>query len=526
MPRRRTRQQVRRAFITLVGTVGLVMVVASIGDLTGAWHFVSTPTESFTLVADTTTVPVTTTAPTTSSTTPPTTEPAPPTVLVDPASFGTPWGTAVQGVLTFRGNPTRSFYGTGPVPRTEPSRLWKYPEPRMCGESSEYDVIKTWCGTGWTGQPAVFEREGRTWLVFGAYDYKIHFVDASTGVDIIPPFETGDLAKGNVTIDPDGFPIAYVGSRDNKLYAIAFDGSTPRELWSEDANTDDRVHNNDWDAAPIVVQGHLIEGSENSWFYGWTLDRAYDGDGKVTLDVTRAFREKAWDDELVADLAGDDAHRLSVESSVAISGDTAYFQTSGGLVQGWDLSSLRTGEGKVRRTFRFWTGDDGDSTIVVDDEGFLYVGVEVDRNTPRARDVGQLLKLDPRKPDDPVVWAVDVNRGVASGPWATPVVLDDVVIWTTKPGRVIAVDRSSGEQLWTVRVGTLTLSSPIVIDGVLLQGDGDGDLHAWDLSNPRVEPTPLWTVNFPSNVESTPVVWNGRIYVGSRDGHMYCLGVE
>ena len=319
--------------------------------------------------------------------------------------------------------------------------------------------------------------------------------------------------------------LVYVGSRDNKLRAIAFDGNMPRELWSEDADTDDRVHDNDWDAAPIVVNGHLIEGSENSWFYGWRLDRGYDALGEVTLGVEQVFRVKGWDDELVADLAGDDPRSLSIESSVAVSGDTAYFQNSGGLVQGWDLSSLRTGVGEVHRTFRYWTGDDGDSTIVVDDEGFLYVGVQVDRDTDRARAVGQLIKLDPRKPDDPVVWSIDVNRGVDSGTWATPVVLDEVVIWTTKPGRVLGIGRRTGRQLWSLRINGGTLSSPVVVDGVLLQGDGDGVLHAWDLSDPRVEPTELWRIDLPASIESTPVVWDGRIYTGSRDGHVYAFGV-
>ena len=34
----------------------------------------------------------------------------------DPDSFGRPYGTTVPGVLTFRGNPTRSYYGSGPAP--------------------------------------------------------------------------------------------------------------------------------------------------------------------------------------------------------------------------------------------------------------------------------------------------------------------------------------------------------------------------------------------------------------------------
>ena len=106
----------------------------------------------------------------------------------------------------------------------------------------------------------------------------------------------------------------------------------------------------------------------------------------------------------------------------------------------------------MQRTFRFWTGDDSDATIVPDDEGFLFVGAEVDRNNSRAQETGQLLKLDPRNPDDPVVWSIDVNNGVDSGTWAAPIVLDDVVIWNTKPGKVYGVDRTTGEILWRLEV--------------------------------------------------------------------------
>jgi outer membrane protein assembly factor BamB len=449
-------------------------------------------------------------------------------VLADPAGFGRPYSTAVNGVLTFRGNQTRSYYGTGPLPRTTPQVLWQYPGPgrQMCGTSSEYGNVRTWCGTGWTGQPAVFERDGRTWVVFGAYDYKIHFVDADTGLEIIPPFETGDLAKGNVTIDPDGYPLVYAGSRDNYLRVIAFDGDRPRELYKLNGRTDDRRHNDDWDAAPLVVNDHLIEGGENSWFYGLKLNRGYAADGTATVDPELAFRVPGWDQQLLDDLAGGtDPNRVSLEASVAISGDTAWLNSSGGLLQGWDLSSLRSGTGQVNRTFRYWTGDDSDATVVVDDEGFLYVGVEVDRNNRRAQEVGQLLKIDPRQPDDPVVWRIDLNNGKDSGTWAAPVVLDDVVIWNGKPGRIYGIDRTSGELLWKVGVSAPVLSSPVVVGDVLVQADGGGFLRGFDVSNPRVQPSELWQLQLEGNLESTPAVWEGRIYIGSRDGFMYCIGL-
>lgn len=467
-----------------------------------------------------TTNPTSTTSTTSTSTTTTTTTTLP---LVDPSSVGRPWGTTVSGVLTFKGNPTRTYNGSGPVPQS-PRVLWTYPNQRMCGESSEYGEVRTWCGTGWVGQPAVFERDGRTWVVFGAYDYKIHFVDGDTGEDIIAPFPTRDIAKGTVTVDPDGYPLVYHGSRDNMLRVIAFDGDAPRELWSFDGRIEGRRWNNDWDAAPLVLNDTLIEGGENSWFFGFTLHRGYAADGSVTVAPVERFRVPGFDDQLLRDL-GDD--RVSLESAVAVHGDTAYLNSSGGLLQGWDLSSLRTGVGDVTRVFRFWTGDDSDATTVIDEDGFLYVGVEVDRNLPRAREVGQLLKVDPRIHEegaDPVVWRIDVNNGIDSGTWSTPAFHENLVIWPTKPGKVYGVDRTTGAIVWTLKVGGPVLSSPVVVDGTLILGDATGTLRAWTLSSP--EPTLEWEVKLSGNIESTPAVWNGRIYVGSRGGLFAAIGDE
>ena len=59
-----------------------------------------------------------------------------------------------------------------------------------------------------------------------------------------------------------------------------------------------------------------------------------------------------------------------------------YFGNSGGLIQGWDISGLKDGKDPTR-TFRYWMGDDTDASVVVDEEGFLYVGVRVRARPPR-----------------------------------------------------------------------------------------------------------------------------------------------
>ena len=63
-----------------------------------------------------------------------------------------------------------------------------------------------------------------------------------------------------------------------------------------------------------------------------------------------------------------------------------------------------------------------------------------------------------------------------------------------------------------------------IVDGIWLQGDCDGVLHAYDVRNTTVDPPELWQVPLGGCIESTPAVWKGRIYVGTRGGFVYAIG--
>jgi len=184
--------------------------------------------------------------------------------------------------------------------------------------------------------------------------------------------------------------------------------------------------------------------------------------------------------------------------------------------------------------FKFWTGDDTDATIVADDEGFLYVCVELQRFLSRAEEVGQIMKLDPRRNregDDPLVWSVAVTKRASdglSGVWATPALYKDMLYVPTHPGSLLGIDRMTGEIVWKKPLPEHAWSSPVVIDGTLIACDAQGYVRAYDVTDTRVDPPEIWTLRLPSGgaIESTPVVWKGRIYVGSRDGYFYCIGDE
>jgi outer membrane protein assembly factor BamB len=435
------------------------------------------------------------------------------------------WSAEVPGILTFRGNPTRTYYGRGPVP-SDPRVRWYLPEEGgLCRQSRVGGQARIWCGSGWTGQPAVFERDGRTWVVFGAYDGAVHFLDADTGEDILPPFQTGDIIKGSVTVDPDGYPLVYTGSRDNYYRVLAIDRPGEAvELWKLSATAvSPTLWNDDWDGSGLVLDDLLLEGGENSQFHVAKLNRSYGDDGLVTVAPDLVWNTPSWDDQVIADLAGNRAREMSVENSVAVSGNTVYFANSGGLLTGWDLSPLRDG-GTPTQTFRFWTGDDTDASVVIDDEGFLYVAVEYERGNARAAEVGQLIKLDPRRPEAPVVWSYDDRGANPAGFWATPALHEDVVINATNSGKLLALDRATGAELWSLDLAGPTWQSPVVVDDTLVYGDCNGVLRGYDVSDPRRLPTQRWEVALGGCIESTPAVWKGRIFVGTRAGKFFSLG--
>jgi hypothetical protein len=442
---------------------------------------------------------------------------------VDPESSQERPETKTPGLLTFRGSPTRSWYGLGPIP-SAPQVLWAYPKTGgMCSVSTDGSTTSTWCGDGWTGQPNVYERDGRTIVSFGGYDASFHWVDATTGDNVIQPFKTGDLAKGSITTDPDGYPLTYKGSRDNYFYIVATDrGDRAEVLWKLGARDFgvQQVWNDDWDGSALVIDDYLFQGGENSNFYIFKLNRQYDAAGKVQVDPKLVFTAPGWDQELSNVMSG---RQFSIESSVAISGNTLYFANSSGLVQGWDISGIKEGR-PATRVFRFWTGDDTDATITIDKQGMLYVGSEWERFNERSKQVGQMMKLDPSKPDNPLVWSIKDQGASKAGVWATPALGDGIVYFATNAGRLIGADMQTGAIVWEKNLRSQTWGSPVVVDKTLIEGDCQGNLNAYDISDPRIDPPLKWTVKLNGCIEATPAVWKGRIYVATRGGQMYAIG--
>lgn len=475
--------------------------------------------------------------------------------------IGEQWG-IVEGLTMFRGSPTRTFYGLGPLP-TDPKVLWRYPNATsdiggattnagkpMCSYSEAEGVTKQWCGTGWTGQPVVWERpDGITEVIFGAYDGAVHFLNAKTGTETRPSFQTGDLIKGSVTLDPDGFPLLYFGSRDNKLRILSLDTknedgtpAAPVEVWSLNANEVKGKWNNDWDGNPVVVNDMLFEGGENSWFFAMKLNRTYvdvqdmngekTGEKKVSVAPQIVFKMQGWNDELLKNI-GDDM--VSIESSVTFYGDRVYFVNSGGRVVGLDISDVK--DGIAPTVFDYWVGDDADATMVVDEKGMLYVSVELERTkepaATRSAELGQFIKLDPYTSGDPYLWGIHVPKETLSkgGIWATPALSGNYFYIPTHTGKLLTVDKETGTVTNEAYVGEHAWGSPSVVEDasgvkkLLVATCVPGGFKQYDLSDPAT-PKLTKTTLLASGacIEATPAVWKGQIFVGTRDGYFYSFG--
>ncbi|RXI97889.1 PEGA domain-containing protein [Anaerobacillus alkaliphilus] len=97
--------------------------------------------------------------------------------------------------------------------------------------------------------------------------------------------------------------------------------------------------------------------------------------------------------------------------------------------------------------------------------------------------------------------------------FSTPSVAENVIVFTTDRGWITALNRTTGVERWSVRLGATNRSTPTIANGVVyLSGGQDGNIYALDLQSGRVR----WTkgIGQPAIYES-PIYKDGVLFVGS-----------
>jgi outer membrane protein assembly factor BamB len=110
---------------------------------------------------------------------------------------------------------------------------------------------------------------------------------------------------------------------------------------------------------------------------------------------------------------------------------------------------------------------------------------------------------------------------------SSPVVAQGVVYFGSGDGHVYAVDAATGELRWKFQTGDVVHASPAYAGGVLYFGSWDSYFYAVDAATGQQKwrfksgEDPL--IHNQVGFQSSPVVANGVVYTGCRDAHLYAI---
>lgn len=154
-----------------------------------------------------------------------------------------------------------------------------------------------------------------------------------------------------------------------------------------------------------------------------------------------------------------------------------------------------------------------DMPDTLDGIGPAFGPLDIPDGEPRdPEDVGAVHAIDATTGDER--WSVRLSHPVR----AAPAVRDGVVCLSAGDS-VVAYDAATGAHRWTSETGDTTVSSPAIADGVVYVGSRDEHLYAVDL----YDGTELWRFETDHSVDSNPSVVDGTVYVGDNGGNVYAV---
>ena len=450
--------------------------------------------------------------------------------------------TEMEGIITFRGNNLRNFasYGVSNIEEEKLEEIW--------------DVTtstSTWGGgAGWTGQPVIVRwseeikeimnieeefksQEGFTEVIYGSLGGKVYFIDLHTGKQSREPIYIKNPIKGSISIDPREYPLLYVGDGINESGKFGYrifsliDGE---ELYF--INGIDSFAYRGWgafDSSGIVNLNTdtLIEAGENGILHKIKLNTEFDIENK-TLNISPEIIKYRYK------IKGN-SHQ-GIENSVAIYRNLAYFGDNGGSIQCIDLTSMKP----------IWVlekSDDTDSTItieVVENIPYLYTGTEVDKQGTK----GDALLRKINGITGEIIWmkqyeclSILGEKPNNGGALATNVIgkneIDNMIIFTLgryntlNAGLMVALDRETGEEIWTWEMPYYAWSSPVDFyneegKAYIVQCDSIGNMYLLEGSTGNI----LDKINLGANIESSPAIFEDTIVVATRGGKIFGVKIK
>jgi len=449
---------------------------------------------------------------------------------------------ALPGITTFRGNNFRNTasYGFADVKEEKLEQIW----------SLSIGRIDEWTGVGWNGQPSIVKwdeetkaimnilpekkvKEDLKEVIYATLDGKIYFLDIDDGSYTRDPINVGYPFKGSVTVDPRGYPLLYAGQGIEKKGGVTgkigfriFSLIDQEQIFFIDGM--DKHAYRRWgafDSGALIdpTTDTLVECGENGIVYTAKLNTNYDrinGSISINPEIVK-YRYKS-----------SISKRLGIENSPVAINNYLYFIDNSGLFQCIDLNTMSP----------VWArnvNDDTDSSpaleILSDSQVYVYTANEVDfQGTGGSSYMRKIDALTGK-----IIWEKSVVCTYSStngGALASPVIgkhdIENLVIFNiAKTGKgkntgvLYALDKNTGEEVWTVDLDYYCWSSPVDVytkDGksYLVVCDSGGFMRLFEGATGKE----LHKIPVRANVEGSPAVYENMIVVGTRGQEI--LGVK
>ena len=465
--------------------------------------------------------------------------------------------TAQGGLLTYRGGPLRQNGAYGVVEVEEE----KFSILRGIRTTS---LDLKYMGFGYGTQPLIVkwyknirelmniteeskETSAMKEVIYPSNDGRIYFFDLDTQAYSREPINVGFPMQATASVNPYGYPLLYVGQSEDSLSQYKgiigmrvynlIDQSMAAFIPSKlsQANTEEGA----------IYTSALVETSSDTLIYA-------SGNGTVnTVEMNTDFDLEEGKISVSPKLASyaykttlkNAAKQYDITSSVAAYGDYVFFGDKAGSIQCLDINTMEP----------VWVIDMGDSVVAPvsleigeDEEVYLYAGNVVNQRAKSSQI--RLVKLNAMTGE--IIWECQneikgkyaskpAKEGIYAGLMAAPLVgegdINDLVIFNVNNvmdenmnyAIVYALDKMTGEEVWSQPIDVQSVSSPIAMyesDGrsLLVMGDDNGTLRLMD----GYTGSTIDTVNLGSAIQASPAAYGNTIVVGTTGGMLYFVDVK
>lgn len=447
-----------------------------------------------------------------------------------------------NGVLAFRGGPLRQNAAVGQAQITE-SGL------HIVWETKTGTLERTYTGFDWTAQPLIVKwhkeiremmnlneekkaKVGLKEVIYPSMDGKIYFLDLDDGKETREAIQVGYPLKGTGAVDPRGWPILYTGQGISKLSSGTgkiglrmFNLITGEEMYLENGrNKGAYITNGAVDGSALVLADSdtLVFGGENGLLYTVKLNTSFGFAESYDLtDTTLTISPETLAYRYQSNLKGDQG----MEGSVALYGPYAFVGDNLGVLQCVNLNTLSC-------EWALNVEDNTDATVALERSGADTLALYTANTLKKRTADGDVTMRRVNALTGEIEWerkvACSYNKTDIAGAMASPIIgeetINDLVIFTinraNENGAVMyALDKQTGEEVWTCALGASSWSSPVAMytssgDCYIAQAAADGSLRLIE----GVSGAVLCKLELGEKIVASPAVYS------SEDGTMLVIG--